>query len=285
MLDGQTPNVKVVTDGDNDINDKAAVHTNCKAQAGEHEGNLVLSITQSTRPAEPDVLLQERTQTVNDTEEQRQDQNVSHGEGRLGQMSSDHLADRVGVDETDVEDERHKVLAQNDRLKEEIGGNDGPGEEDRSQTVECNDGVLLAQTAGGHDIHSAQHGVEDQHQAALDHVPVRPGQVVDDIRDDCEARHAQTSEHGLVPEAATANVAGECVHKTKDDDTLNRTRDNTQGQSVSVVFIPGLHVEGQKRGEEDQDSLPALAKAHGCREDEDLQGSIHSIDTVVEKFA
>lgn len=200
-------------------------------------------------------------------------------------MSSDHLANRVGVDKTNIEDERHKVLAQNDRLKEEVGGNDGPSEEEGGQTVKSNDGVLLAQTTGSHDVHGAQHGVEDQHRAALDHVPVRPGQVVDDIRDDREARQAQRSEHGLVPEAATSNVAGKCVHETEDDDTLNRTRDNTQSQSVGVVFIPGLHVEGQQRGEEDQDGLPALTEAHGCREDEDLEGSVHSVDTVIEKFA
>ena len=251
MLDGQTPNVKVVADSDNDINDKAAVHTDSKTQAGEHEGNLVLSITQSTRPAETDVLLQERPQTVNDTEEQRQDQHVRHGEGRLGQMSSDHLADRVGVDKTDIEDERHKVLAQNDRLKEEVGGNDGPGKEEGSQTVKREDGVLLAQTTSSHDVHGAQHSVEDQHRTTLDHVPVRPGQVVDDIRDDSKTRYAQTSEHGLVPEAATTNVAGECVYEAEDDDALNRTRDNTQSQSVGVIFVPGLHVEGQQRGEED----------------------------------
>ena len=107
MLDGQTPDVKVIANGNNDINDKAAVNTNRKSQAREHEGNLVLSITQSTWPTEASVLVQERTQTVDDAKDQRQDQDIGHGEGRLGQMSGDHLADRVSVDKTDVKDKRH----------------------------------------------------------------------------------------------------------------------------------------------------------------------------------
>jgi hypothetical protein len=264
VLDGQTPDIKVVANGNDDINDKAAVDTNGKTEAREHEGDLVLSITQSARPAKADMLGKERAQAVNDTEEQRQDQHVGHGETRFGQVSSDHLADRIGIDEANIKDKRHKVLAQDDGLKEEIGRNDSPGEEERSQTVESDDGVLFALTAGSHDVHGAQDGVEDKHSAALDHVPVRPGQVVDDIRDNREARHTQASEHGLVPEAATTNVTGESVHETENDDTLNRTRDNTQSQSVGVVFIPGLNVEGQERGEKNQDSLPALTEAHGC---------------------
>jgi hypothetical protein len=264
VLDGQTPDVKVVANGNDDINDKAAVDTNGETQAREHEGDLVLSVTQGARPAESDMLGKEWAQTVNDAEEQRQDQHVGHGETRLGQMSSDHLTDRVGIDEANIKDKRHKVLAQNDGLKEEVGRNDSPGEEEGSQTVESDDGVLFALPAGSHDVHGAQDSVEDQHGAALNHVPVRPGQIIDDIRDDCEARQAQRGEHGLVPEAATTNVTSECVYETEDDDTLDRTRDNTESQSVGVVFIPGLHVECQERGEENQDGLPALTEAHGC---------------------
>ena len=41
-------------------------------------------------------------------------------------MGDDDLADRVGVDEADVEDERNEVVVQNDGLEVEVGGDEDP---------------------------------------------------------------------------------------------------------------------------------------------------------------
>lgn len=46
-------------------------------------------------------------------------------------MSDDNLADRVGVDEADVKHERDEVVMQDNGLKIEVKGYEGPGYEIR----------------------------------------------------------------------------------------------------------------------------------------------------------
>ena len=44
-------------------------------------------------------------------------------------MSNDHQADRVCVDQADVEDERYEVVFEDDWLEVKICGDKSPGEE------------------------------------------------------------------------------------------------------------------------------------------------------------
>lgn len=68
VLDGQAPDIKIIADGDNDINNEAAIHTSSRSEHHEHEGNLVNTVTKSTRPADPKMLLEDGPQRVDDTE-------------------------------------------------------------------------------------------------------------------------------------------------------------------------------------------------------------------------
>lgn len=82
MLDGQAPNVEVVTDCNNDIHDEGAVDTDCAAQHQEHVGDLVDTVAQGARPAEPRVsglILQEGAEGVDDSVRQRENEYVGVG--------------------------------------------------------------------------------------------------------------------------------------------------------------------------------------------------------------
>ena len=120
VLDGQAPNVKVVANGDNDIDHKAAVHARRQAKHAKHVSNLVDVITESAGPAEPvdrGVLLNDGADRVNDTKRERHDHNVPVGEVELDQVGRDHLADAVRVDETAEDREGNQVVVQNRRLQ------------------------------------------------------------------------------------------------------------------------------------------------------------------------
>lgn len=82
MLDGQTPNVEVVTDGNNDIYDERAVDTDGAAQHQEHVGDLVDTVAQGAGPAKPrmsGLILQEGAEGVDDSVCQREDEYIGVG--------------------------------------------------------------------------------------------------------------------------------------------------------------------------------------------------------------
>lgn len=79
MLDGQAPNVEVVTDCNNNIHDKRAVDTDGAAQHEEHVRDLVDTVAQGARPAEPGVaglVLEEGAKGVDDSISQWEDEYV-----------------------------------------------------------------------------------------------------------------------------------------------------------------------------------------------------------------
>lgn len=69
MFDSQAPDIEIIANADNNIHDETSIHTHSQAQAREYESDLVDAIAQHTRPAETDVIFQERTQGVEDAEE------------------------------------------------------------------------------------------------------------------------------------------------------------------------------------------------------------------------
>jgi hypothetical protein len=89
--------------------------------------------------------------------------------------------------------------------------------------------------------------VEDEHNAAIHHVPLVPSEVVDDVRDEVVVADAERGKHGLLPETPSAKVCRECVDDAECEDALNRPGDDGEGKLMGVVLVPRLNVEGQKR--------------------------------------
>ena len=50
-------------------------------------------------------------------------------------MFDDDLANGIGIDETDIEDEWDEVVVEYDRLQEQVGGNEDPGHKVGEQAV------------------------------------------------------------------------------------------------------------------------------------------------------
>jgi len=151
MLDCQAPDVQIIADTHDHIHHKAPVYAYSETQAREHEADLVSPVAQNTRPqSEP---LPE--QSVGDGEREREDEDVLVGKGGFGQVCRDDLTDRVCVDEADEDDERDQVGVQDLRVKGQVGGDGGPGCEERDQAQESGVGLLAALAAGIEDVENA----------------------------------------------------------------------------------------------------------------------------------
>lgn len=103
VLDGQAPNVEVIADGDNDIDDEASVNTDSGSEHHEHESDLVDIATEGAGPAESEVLLEIGTDSIDDAKSERNAEDVGVRESQVDEMGGDHLSDTVGVDNTGKE--------------------------------------------------------------------------------------------------------------------------------------------------------------------------------------
>jgi hypothetical protein len=112
MFDRQAPDIKVITDGNNNINlqkldlnilsreqnwgrktyHKASINSNRYPQHTKQVRNLVNIITQSARPSDANMLLKEWTKGVNDTVSQGKDEYVIVWERQLDKMCCDYLS-------------------------------------------------------------------------------------------------------------------------------------------------------------------------------------------------
>lgn len=126
--------------------------------------------------------------------------------------------------------------------------------------------------------------VEDEDDAAIDHVPLVPGEVVHDVGQPGGLAQANRLQQALGPEAAATHVACQSEDDAENEDALDRPRHKAQGEGMGVVLVPGLDVEGEQAGEESHNRLPALAEVHGSREDQDLKRGVDGIDAVVEQL-
>lgn len=70
-------------------------------------------------------------------------------------------------------------------------------------------------------------GVEDEDDAAVDHVPFVPVQVVNCIGNEAVALNTQAGKHGLLPEAGAAYITSEGVDDAESNNALDGSRDNT----------------------------------------------------------
>lgn len=88
--------------------------------------------------------------------------------------------------------------------------------------------------------------VEDEHERAIDHVPLVPRQPVHNLWDKGVRRDAERGQHGLLPEAGAAEDGGEGVDDAQRENALDGARDDAEGEGFCVVFVPGLDVEGEE---------------------------------------
>lgn len=246
VLDGQAPDVEVIANGDNNIHHEAAVDTDSHAEHGKHEGNLVNTIAEGARPAEAKVALQDGTQRIADAKGERQAEDVRVGEVELDEVSRDHLTDRVGVYDAGEHDKRHEMGVQDGRVEKQVRDDEHPHAEEGEETQQRTAGAVAACAAGLDDVSRRLDGVEDEDEGALDHVPLGKGQLVEGSGDAQLLGDAKGAEHGLLPEGGAAHVAGQGVDADEDEDALDGTVDDAEGEGLCVVLVPGLNVKGEE---------------------------------------
>lgn len=150
ILYRQAPDVKVIADSPDDIDNKASVNSHSQTQTHEDEGHLVNVVTQGAGPTNSDMRLQPWTQRVKDTVDERVDQHIATRKAGLDEMGGDDTADRVRVDKTGVEDKGYEMLMQYQRLEEEVRRDESPCCSEGEQAEECDAGFLATGTAGFH---------------------------------------------------------------------------------------------------------------------------------------
>ena len=72
-----------ITNRNDDIHHKASVHSYGQAKTREHERDLVNTFTQCTWPAKTDVVLNDRSARIDNSPDQRQDEDVLVRERRF----------------------------------------------------------------------------------------------------------------------------------------------------------------------------------------------------------
>lgn len=77
------------------------------------------------------------------------------GEPRFGEVGCDHQSYGVGVDQSDVKEERDQVVVQNVRLQSEVGDDEEPRAGEGKEAKECLSRSLTTLSAGFHDVAGA----------------------------------------------------------------------------------------------------------------------------------
>lgn len=93
------------------------------------------------------MLLKPRSKGVNYAVGKGQNKHIIVWEWQLDEMRGNNLANRVGVDQSGEEDERDKMLVQNDGLQVEVCWNQRPGYEERDEAEQGNSRLLTALVA------------------------------------------------------------------------------------------------------------------------------------------
>lgn len=130
VLNSQAPDVEVITDGNNDIHDKASVDTKSSAEHQENKGSLVHIVAKRARPAKAIVAQQDRANRIGNAKANQHAQDVPVGEAHLGEVCGNHLPDAVSVDEASEQGKGDQVVVEDVWLQIEVGNDQGPdGEE------------------------------------------------------------------------------------------------------------------------------------------------------------
>lgn len=131
--------------------DEAAIDSHTQAKQHENECDLIGRRAQSAGPESG-----ERSQRVHDRKTQWQYKYVLHGKmWVLGQVSDNHHANGVGIDESSIEDEGYQVVIENDRVQVEVKGDLSRGCEVWNEAVERLVDRLLLVPLDLHNMQSA----------------------------------------------------------------------------------------------------------------------------------
>jgi len=71
-------------------------------------------------------------------------------------MCSDHLPNRICVDQTSEENEGYEVVVQDFGVEVEVSWDKGPGYEEGDEAEECTAGLVASGTAGSDNIDGAE---------------------------------------------------------------------------------------------------------------------------------
>lgn len=167
VLDGQAPDVEIITNGDNNVNNEASVDTDTHAEHQEHESHLVDITTQSTGPTVTSLLQEDRAQRVDDAKNKRKAKNIPEGESEVDQVSGNNSTDAVGIDEASKERKGDEMVGADARLEGKISGDHGP---DAEEWDESEQGVARAVALGAastNDVEGGLDGVENTDDGAL----------------------------------------------------------------------------------------------------------------------
>lgn len=220
---------------------KAAVNTKPQTQAEENKHNRANTIPNRTRPE-----TKGRPKTVKNTKGKRTHKDIEVWEGALHQVSDNHPADGVRVDESDIHAKRNQMVLQDGRLQIQVCRGESPHHKDREKAVQRLDWIQAALRPNAHDVDDTRAGGEEEEDPAVDQIPLREGHLIHPLRDGVRLGDADSLQHGTVPETRTALVGGKGEDRAESEDALDRARDEPQRQNLSVVFIPGLDVESQR---------------------------------------
>jgi hypothetical protein len=161
-------------------------------------------------------------------------------------MSCDHLSNTVSVDQTREESEWNEMAFANLGLEVQISNDHRPDAEKWHEAEKSTAGTVPTSTASADNIERRLNGVENQHDTALNKVPFSEGKIVDEGRDADSGRHTNGMEHALLPEMCTADIPSKDENQDNCKNAFNGPVDNAERQSLGVVSLPGLNVEGQE---------------------------------------
>ena len=146
VLNSQAPDIQIITDIRDHINNEASMHTQCESQTGEHVRNLVVAIAEYTRDSKlwcPCVCC---------TEEDRKQEDVEVREGRQRQVRGDYEADLVREREADEEEEGDQVLLEDGGALGEPEGEERPGYDKGREAGESREYREALGAAGADDV-------------------------------------------------------------------------------------------------------------------------------------
>jgi hypothetical protein len=164
----------------------------------------------------------------------------------MDKVCCDHLSNTVSIDEASEEGEWNKMALADLGLEVQIGNNHRPDAEEWHEAEKSTAGTVSTSATSTDDVERRLNGVENQHDAALDKVPLSEGEIVDEGRDADSGRHTNGMKHALLPEMRTADISGKDENQDDCENALDGTVDNTESQSLGVVSLPSLNVEGQE---------------------------------------
>lgn len=171
------------------------------------------------------------------------------------------MSDRVCVDQTSEEDKWYEMVVENFGIEVEVGGDQSPSHEEWYEAEEGTTGTITSRATSFDDVErSAElaftiqytkkylrlNSVQNQYNTTLEHPPLVKGQFVDIGWNERVVGDTKSLQQRLLPEACSTLDCSESVDKDENDDSFNRSRNEAEGESFGMVFVPGLNVKGQK---------------------------------------